>query len=244
MYPTRNDPKVSRLDDLGFRCLSLAFEFVNDTPWNLKRRGWLYHNEGFPVSAVDFQRCIPHHPLEEVEAALGALCSIGGQKHSLLVWDKRRKAWRVRNWRKWQDGFRRNFTAKPPQDRPDSTTIDNRRKTLDKEGGDSAACPFCGYANEHPGEPIPDGKRFRSQRFHDCAVSILGPCYPATARAQKAWKGAAEEFGEDQALELWRSFLAEPNQNGHPIDFFQANFQKYREQQARRDENIDDTRPG
>jgi len=147
MYPSRNDPKICRVDDLAFRLLCLSFEFANDSPWKLGRQGWLYHNVSFPVTELDFQRCVPHHTIEEVKTALDTLCAIGGAKHSLLLWDGKRHAWRVRNWRKWQDGFARDFTKKPPEIHRDSSaihphkTIDVRRETVDKTSCRSRAKP-------------------------------------------------------------------------------------------------------
>jgi len=138
MYPFANDPKFIRLDDLAFRLLIISFEFASVAPWDLQRRGWLYHNESFPVDAMDFQRCVPKHSLEEVETALEALCTVGGAKHTLLVWDGKRRAWRVRAWRKWQDGFARYFAKAPPKNRQEPAAksplknIDLRRKTEDK----------------------------------------------------------------------------------------------------------------
>jgi len=247
-----HDAKALKLDDKAFRVLIDALCFASRAPALLQRRGWLYHHEGLPVGLDDFVRALPVKPEntpERIQKALDDLCALGGPKHSFLVWDGKRKAWRVRNWRKWQDGFVtefcQNFATEQPGNGQEKTAIDVRRKT--KGGGaekDPAPCPFCAYAAKHHGEPVPDGKRFRNQRFHDCAVSVLGCCYKVTPRAQKAWKDAAEEFGEEQALGLWRSFLVQPSTNGHPIAFFQARFQEYREQQARRDQPIEHTRPG
>ena len=147
MYPFANDPKFIRLDDLAFRLLIIAFEFASAAPWDLQRRGWLYHNESFPVDAMDFQRCVPQHSLEEVETALDALCAVGGAKHTLLVWDGKRRAWRVRAWRKWQDGFARYFSKAPPKNRQETAaksphkTIDVRRKTEDNVSCRSRAKP-------------------------------------------------------------------------------------------------------
>ena len=126
-----HDAKALNLDDKAFRVLIDAMCFAAKSPMTLQRKGWLYHNEGFPVSLADFVRSLPMEPdnsPERIQKALDDLCSVGGSKHSFLTWDGKRKAWRVRNWRKWQEGilteFSQNLAVIPPDSNPNIAAID------------------------------------------------------------------------------------------------------------------------
>ena len=186
MYPFKDDAKICRLDDLSFRLLWVAFEFANAAPWRLGRQGWLYHNEGFPVAEVDFQRAVPHHTAEEVKAALDTLCTLGGAKHTLLQRDEKRKAWRIRAWRKWQDGFARDFAKKAPKKHRDSAAIDLRPKTLDLSGADTPAGVgelqeyFLERSRRHTGLAKPP---FPYPRSGDHFKMYLGPRYEHSVKA-------------------------------------------------------------
>ena len=108
------------------------------------------------------------------------------------------------------------------------------------------SCPYCSWSSMNEGASIPEGPRFRAQRFHDAAKRILRtPCYPLTGKTLNLLARASSLHGEARLLEWWDDFLRRPGgDSGHSVELFNSRLQGYAEQQARRDENIDDTRPG
>lgn len=82
-------------------------------------------------------------------------------------------------------------------------------------------CVYCRWRSQHKGEDIPDGKRFRYQRFHDEGVERLRiGCVPIGGKEQKLLKRACHKYGEAKVFEWWQSFLGEPNKIGHSIAVF------------------------
>lgn len=130
-----DDDKIAELSDFEFRVWRMALNFCNRSPWDLRRQGLLYHSKGFAVSATHFQRRIPNHTVEEIQAALQKLTTIGGESPLLSITENGEI--RVHNWRKRQgDGGRepanlQDTTETPPKNRQASTAIDVRRKTVD-----------------------------------------------------------------------------------------------------------------
>jgi len=111
--------------------------------------------------------------------------------------------------------------------------------------GGLKACPYCSWSKINKGQTVPEGKRFRNQRFHDAAKNLLHlGCYPLTGKTQNLISRAAKLYGEDRAFEWWEHFLRQPCDIGHTVEVFNSRLQRYAEEQARRDEDIDDTRPG
>lgn len=160
-----DDPKLDRLSDLAFRCLFLAMAFCSRTPdWKKRREGWLYHSEGFPVDSRDFYRRVAPEThqkpttISDVENALDSLCSVGGER-SLMAKDGDSGAFRLRRWRKWQDGlvaeFRRETAENTPEPNQEPAKnpphIDYRQETLDVRQN--------GSCEEHPSQVPPKKKR-------------------------------------------------------------------------------------
>ncbi len=113
-----------------------------------------------------------------------------------------------------------------------------------KSAGDGS-CPLCAWAKLHAGEGVPEGPRFRNQRFHDLACSVLGiACFRLGGKEQSLLARAARFHGEDTLFEWWEAFLREPCSIGHSVAAFNSRLQRYSELEARRREDPNDTRPG
>ena len=137
-----DDPKLdpSRISDRAFRVFFLALAFASRAGWKDRRAGILCHPDGLTVTSADFMRRVSGSE-QDVEDALDLLCTLGGADHSLLI--RESGVYRVRNFRKWQDGLagdfrrveeqpraenRQDSAETPPENRRDSAT--HRRKDV------------------------------------------------------------------------------------------------------------------
>ena len=98
------DPKIEQLTDSEYRVWGAVLKLCNRAPARLRERGYLYHSKGYPVAPEYIARRLAK-PVEEVQAGLDKLLSVGGES-SLLTLEEGEggPVYRIRAWRKRQSG--------------------------------------------------------------------------------------------------------------------------------------------
>ena len=109
----------------------------------------------------------------------------------------------------------------------------------------AASCPWCRWRSDHDGEVIPDGKRFRWQRYHDAYADRIRHCLVITGRERRLLKNACEKYGEEPVLSWWIDWLSSPSAIGHSLAVFCSNavLTRFAELEAKRNQDPQDWRP-
>lgn len=203
-----DDPKITRLTDFEYRIWRVALAYCNRSPGRLRRPGYLYHSEGFPVDVSDFGRVLRKAD-NRVLSALEKLCQVGGESSLLVLEDVNgAKVYRVRAWRKRQWGQDGDEPVTEPCQDGDSlcgpyvdvdVDVDKRRRRKTN-----------GLAPDVAGAPPSSSKNKRVQWYLDSRTEAGKPSIVVSnwERTGSTVKRVEEALGTEECRRRFALYLA------------------------------------
>jgi len=218
------DAKIVRLSDLQFRLWLYALAFCNQSPGRLRRGGFLYHSQGFPVTADDFARKV-HRSASKVAEELQALTKIGGDS-PLMACEK--GVYRIPSWRKRQELSDEGDLNEDPGQEKDGEDPAQGPKGI-AGGSPPTRCSWCSNPTPIGDEAKPAPQRLM-QVYHDAYRAQYREC-PVPVAAD--WAGLKRLLKQGKPVERIAGVIREGvtceepflARTGHKLSVILSNYQ-------------------
>jgi hypothetical protein len=224
------DAKIARLTDLQFRLWLYALAFCNQSPGRLRRGGFLYHSQGFPVTPEDFARLVHRSP-SKVTHELEALTKIGGDS-PLMACEK--GVYRIPAWRKRQHlSDEGDLNEDPTEGEGGGDAADGTARAGESPAsvgpGAATLCSWCSNPTPIGDEAKPAPQRLM-QVYHDAYRAQYREC-PVPVAAD--WAGLKRLLKQGKPVERIAGVIREGvtceepflARTGHKLSVILSNYQ-------------------